>query len=74
MSEKLHYFLFSYTFPNGNGSIWFGFTKKNITITQLSHAREKASQSLPLGVKVAIIGVSYLGYMTKEEFLDEAAE
>lgn len=71
MSDKRHYYLFWYSFGSGTGSIWFGFPKKNITQSYLADVKEKASKSLPAEFKVIVMGASYLGYMTQEEFMDE---
>lgn len=71
MSDKSHYYLFSYTFGNGNGSMWVGLSSQQMSISTLNGVKKAAEKSLPLGAKVVLSGATYLGYMTQEEFMDE---
>ena len=71
MSDKSHYYLFSCTFGNENGSMWVGLSSQQMSISTLNGVKKAAEKSLPLGTKVVLSGATYLGYMTQEEFMDE---
>lgn len=73
MSDKLYCYLFNYAFGNGNGSIWVGLPSQKITMSTLDEVKKVSEKSLPLGTNVVVTGATYLGCMTKEEFMDEAS-
>ena len=71
MNDKSHYYLFSYTFENGNGSMWVGLSSQKMSLSTLNGVTKSAEKSLPVGTKVCVTGATYLGHMTQEEFMDE---
>lgn len=68
-NTKLHYYCFSFKSTNGisttEGSAYIGYVEKDfITMARLNAA--KAGAEMPQNA--VVVSISYLGYMTPEEF------
>lgn len=68
---KLHYYIFTFQYPLVAGGFALmnsmqGFEKNCITLSGIKNAKLNAGVSLDS----IVIGVSYLGHMTSQEFKD----
>lgn len=72
--RKKHHFLFAYKFQCANGKVGYGcitIPQNTINVTQstFDYAAELARNSIDSYVEnLLITSVSYLGYMTEQEF------
>lgn len=68
MSEKRHWYQFCLLYQGGAGaayrSVSCGFMDQNVTMARMAFARENAGAP----ADALISSVSYLGFMTREEF------
>ena len=75
--SKRHYFLFAYKFQRTNGAVGYGCktisqNTKNVTQSTFDYVSELARKSIDSYVEsILITSVSYLGYMTEQEFLGQ---
>ena len=68
--NKQHIYLFSYIVERSSyGFVTWGFKNKNITNKNLNEVITDIEKRN--GLKISILSVSYLGYMSKEEFEKE---
>ena len=71
MSENIHWYAYSYIGKDvfghpSNGSVYIGYRDKKITKSRIQNNKKHA------GVRddAVLIAVTYCGYMTKEEFME----
>jgi len=73
MNQKLHWYLVSYIYTNGTaqgygfGTVSVGFDVKNVSRSGLKETANGIESEISTN-SVAILGMSYLGHMTEEEF------
>lgn len=69
MSEKLHYYAFSFNFSDGishgYACAYMGYPEQLVSVPRINEAKQAAG--VPKGESAVLVGLSYMGYMTKEE-------
>lgn len=69
MSEKLHYYALSFNFHDGfrhgHACAYMGYPEQMVSVPRINEAKQAAG--IPKDVSAVLVGLSYMGYMTKEE-------
>ncbi|MBZ0294681.1 MAG: hypothetical protein K8L99_19100 [Anaerolineae bacterium] len=69
MSEKLHWYALSFNYQDGprmgHACTYMGYPEQLVTVPRIERAKEAAS--IPNRASAVLIGLAYLGYMTKTE-------
>jgi hypothetical protein len=69
MGEKLHWFALSFDFKDGlqqgNACTYMGYPEQLVTVPRINRAKQAAG--IPSGASAVLIGLSYMGLMTKTE-------
>lgn len=64
---KLHWYAFSFVSGDTNASTYTGFSDKKVTVKRINEAREYSK----IGDDAVLIAFSYMGYMTKQQILED---
>lgn len=67
--EKRHWYNFSFATPTGFCSSQTGYISKGVTMKRIRKSKEGIA-----GESAALLAVSYLGYMTEEDFTYDPSE